>query len=84
MELNVLGEFGDLTLFCEENSIGGIWICCFLEFWAGVRVRLLRRGGIVCSFCAFGRALLCVAWVDLWPKDVCEGGAVRGRGSRDG
>jgi hypothetical protein len=54
MEKLVLGEFYGFTLIYEENLVGGIGIWCFLEFYSGFRVRVLRRGTIVCSFCAFG------------------------------
>jgi hypothetical protein len=44
MDFNVLGEFGEFTLFYEENYFGGIQIYSFLRIWAGSHVSPLRRG----------------------------------------
>jgi hypothetical protein len=52
---NVLGEFSDFALNCEEIVFGGTEIWDFLGLWAGIHVGLLRRGTSLCVFlCVWG------------------------------
>jgi hypothetical protein len=82
MENNVLGEFGESTLFYEEIYFGGIWIGTFLGFYSLVHVELLRRGGLCVRLggILLGRSPVNVNGRGFTPKDNLQRADRRAKG----